>query len=233
MSRLITLYPAAWRQRYEDEFLELLETRPPGIRARFDILLGAIDAHLRAGGAPGLVPEPRWKAVVLGFVVFLGAIVIAVLGPVQRDELGSYVDGGAALVPFAIALMLLVAGLVPVIDRLPVGNVRGRRAGWVALATGPVWGLAPWIFLLAVVFFVSLTILAIEARREAIWPRWSGLVIGGLLTMPSGLAVATAFLPWYAMRLAGPGVLLLLPIGALWPVLALLLRRGLPPLKPA
>jgi hypothetical protein len=31
MSRLICLYPADWRARYEDEFLALLAERPPSI----------------------------------------------------------------------------------------------------------------------------------------------------------------------------------------------------------
>ena len=29
MTGLVRLYPKAWRDRYEDEFVELLEARPP------------------------------------------------------------------------------------------------------------------------------------------------------------------------------------------------------------
>ena len=46
MSALVRLYPRAWRERYEAEFLELLEARPPTIGDRFDILRGALDARL-------------------------------------------------------------------------------------------------------------------------------------------------------------------------------------------
>lgn len=234
MSRLITLYPATWRHRYEDEFLDLLQTRPPGVRDRVDIILGAVDAHLRGARGPGLIPDPAWKAVTLGFGAFLATIVIAANGRVEHDEFGTYVDGGAAIVPFAIALTLLVAGLVPVIYRLPARSTRGRRAGWTAVATGPLWALMPWIGPIGFVFFLGLAILTIEARLAGIWPRWSVLAIGLLIALPAGVFAAAPFLPWYAMRVSGlHPALFLVPFGALWPVVALLLRRGLPPLEPA
>lgn len=55
MSRLLRLYPAAWRERYEAEFLGTLQERPVGLTGSVDIVHGAIDAHLHPeliGGAP-------------------------------------------------------------------------------------------------------------------------------------------------------------------------------------
>ena len=49
MSALVRLYPRSWRERYEDEFLGLLEVRPPTMRDRVDILRGALDARLDEG----------------------------------------------------------------------------------------------------------------------------------------------------------------------------------------
>ena len=46
MSRLIRLYPAAWRARYEAEFLDLLEKRPMSPTGWIDLLRGAFDAHV-------------------------------------------------------------------------------------------------------------------------------------------------------------------------------------------
>lgn len=43
---LLRLYPAAWRTRYGDEFIELLAARPPSLRDRLDIVTGAVDARL-------------------------------------------------------------------------------------------------------------------------------------------------------------------------------------------
>lgn len=46
MSRLLALYPKAWRARYGEEFSDLLELRPPSLRDRLDIVVGAIDARV-------------------------------------------------------------------------------------------------------------------------------------------------------------------------------------------
>lgn len=52
MSSLVSLYPRAWRERYGDEFLELLEGRPATPRLAADVILGAIDARLRPQVSP-------------------------------------------------------------------------------------------------------------------------------------------------------------------------------------
>jgi hypothetical protein len=44
---LLRLYPPAWRARYEEELLALLEDTPLTARAAIDLLLGALDAHAR------------------------------------------------------------------------------------------------------------------------------------------------------------------------------------------
>ena len=46
MSLLLALYPRAWRDRYGDEFTDLLLARPPSFRDRVDIVIGAIDARV-------------------------------------------------------------------------------------------------------------------------------------------------------------------------------------------
>jgi hypothetical protein len=43
---LVRLYPRAWRLRYEEEFLELLQAQAPSLRLWFDVVAGAMDAHL-------------------------------------------------------------------------------------------------------------------------------------------------------------------------------------------
>ncbi len=43
------LYPTAWRERYEEEFLQLIDDRPLGLQETIDIVSGAIDARLRGG----------------------------------------------------------------------------------------------------------------------------------------------------------------------------------------
>jgi hypothetical protein len=51
---LVRLYPRAWRARYGDEMLAVLEQHGTGWRTRLDLLRGALDAHLslRRRGRP-------------------------------------------------------------------------------------------------------------------------------------------------------------------------------------
>ena len=61
---LIRLYPRAWRERYGEEFHELVASHTAGPRLIFDILIGALDARLApqpqvAESAKGAVPGGR------------------------------------------------------------------------------------------------------------------------------------------------------------------------------
>ncbi|MEX1158158.1 MAG: Rieske 2Fe-2S domain-containing protein [Thermomicrobiales bacterium] len=44
---ILRLFPRGWRDRYADEFLALIEERPPGPRDTLDIVVSALDARLR------------------------------------------------------------------------------------------------------------------------------------------------------------------------------------------
>jgi hypothetical protein len=61
--RLVDLYPAAWRTRYEAEFLVLLPDRPARGLEVVDIVLGAIGTRLNPqliGNATSAAPDlPR------------------------------------------------------------------------------------------------------------------------------------------------------------------------------
>jgi hypothetical protein len=234
VSRLITLYPATWRHRYEDEFLDLLEIRPPSIRDRVDIVLGALDAHRGGARRSDRIVDPYWRAVLAGFACFLGAIAVGANGPVHRDAFGEYRDGAAALPILGLAMLLLAVGLAHVVTALPSTAVAARRGGWTAVIAGPLWALMPWMAVTGIVFLVGLVLLAVGARRCGLWPWWSEVAFAVLVAVPTGLFAAMGFLPWYALRVSGWDLsILLVPIGALWPLLALLLRRGLPPVARA
>jgi cytochrome b6-f complex iron-sulfur subunit len=60
--RLLRLFPRGWRERYADEFMALIEERPPGLRDRLDILASALDARLRPR-AWGLAPAEEGRLV--------------------------------------------------------------------------------------------------------------------------------------------------------------------------
>jgi Rieske Fe-S protein len=54
---LLRTYPAGWRRRYGDEFLEVLAVRGTGLGDVLDILSGALDARLHPGRTPLSVTE--------------------------------------------------------------------------------------------------------------------------------------------------------------------------------
>lgn len=46
MSRLLRLYPRAWRERYGAELASIVDARPLTLGDRFDLIRGALDAHV-------------------------------------------------------------------------------------------------------------------------------------------------------------------------------------------
>ena len=46
---LLRLYPRRWRERYGDELADLLGDRPLTVRGFFDLISGAVDAHVTTG----------------------------------------------------------------------------------------------------------------------------------------------------------------------------------------
>ncbi len=234
MSRLVSLYPAPWRSRYEDEFLAVLAARPPTIGDRFDIVRGAVDARLHPQvSGPQRVTDRYGIAPLAGFGLFVAAMWLAANGPQRSDEYGSYRDGGAALPFLVLAMVLLSVGLYRLVDRLPLEAGWPRAAGWTAVVAGLLWSVAPWIMPIGVVFLLGVVGLAVGARRAGIVPAWSVVALALVSAIPAGLFAATAFLPWYALRLSGLDPLIVVgPLSLLWLVIGGLLLRGFPETRP-
>ena len=70
MSRwILRLYPRRWRERYEDELDALLEDAGVGLATMWDLLRGAVDAHVHRGqwsegGVMSQSPARRWSVLV-------------------------------------------------------------------------------------------------------------------------------------------------------------------------
>ena len=123
MTRLIALYPRTWRDRYEDEFLALLNARGPDPLDRLDIVRGAIDAriHPQVKGSP-VAPEPPvvlgpWPVragwlTLLGGVLWLAAFLVVVNSPMIVDQWGTYRDTPTAVPLVFGAVMLLGVGMI-------------------------------------------------------------------------------------------------------------------------
>jgi len=93
---VLRLFPAAWRQRYADELLAILDAQPPNLRELIGLLYCALDAHLDpqvgAGGDFSFMegrPSMRTRilagaAVGSGLVIIFGLIITVEDGIVFR-----------------------------------------------------------------------------------------------------------------------------------------------------
>jgi hypothetical protein len=191
MSRLINLYPRAWRERYEAEFLDLIEARPPSTIERFDIVRGALDARLHPQvrrivdePTPAPLPDADLRiarrlgfAAVIGAVLWPAAFVVASIGPVRYDGQGAYRDGGAALPVLLLAVGLLAAGLIGHLIRLPATARLARSAAIAAIPFLLVWGMAPWLWPILLVAIGLIGVFAVAAHRSGAWPGVASLVV--------------------------------------------------------
>jgi hypothetical protein len=149
MSRLVRLYPRAWRERYEDEFLRLIEDRPPSRLERFDIVRGAIDAwlHPQVRSAPAARENSDRTGVVVAAV--LGGLAFAAGGvSIATARIGpdGYKDHD-------LGFVILIGGMVltGIAAMLAASDSRTRRTS-LTMIVAALGTLTPWPFL-AVGFF--------------------------------------------------------------------------------
>ncbi len=139
MRKLVYLYPRAWRARYGEEFLVLLEEQASTPRAVVDLILGAVDAHLRPQApradrsAPGIAgtaavasPAPAGDGLFANLLI--GAMLIyielalrlvALCDEGLRNYLRELSATAASPGPFLVPKFLCGA-------RAPVGVARGQ-----------------------------------------------------------------------------------------------------------
>jgi hypothetical protein len=139
MNALVRLYPRSWRDRYEDEFLGLLEARPPTMRDRVDIVRSAVDARLDQG-RPDRRARSVWVAAasaIAAGVLWIAWLVISI-GAFDVVEPNPVYDVGRILSVFA--------GLVGVASHVSLGlGSVDRMRGW----GGAFAGLAAVGFLIS------------------------------------------------------------------------------------
>lgn len=207
MRLLLRLYPAAWRARYEEEFLAVLEERPLSPFDVFDIALGALDARLRSRSlAIDLAPRRThpMNARLAGFAAVGGGILILVmvaLGfalPQPQSEMAFLLYP-----PAAVALLVALIGL---------SAVQGRRRQvltWAAVAI-PVAG--------ALVSLVGMVSMLLRGDAPVLaglsgWHVWSfgmlGLIVGSVLFAAATVIVGVFSRLAASVLLAGSALLTL------------------------
>jgi VanZ like family. len=111
MGIVVRLFPRAWRARYGDEFLALLEDQPPGTRRWADILRCLAVAHLdRSPGDPSNEPA-RNRFVTLGIAV-VGLVAVVLVGAFIAAASPSALRKALDLLPTLTILVPAAASLV-------------------------------------------------------------------------------------------------------------------------
>ena len=186
MSRLVQLYPRAWRERYEDEFLRLIEDRPPSLTGQLDIIRGALDARMHPQVVGDEAEPMPWTHRLPGLLALSAglSLCLAVLG----ISFGSGPDWGAAESFVGAAVMLMLVSLPG--DYLGLQRPRlvvaiGVFAGSIVAANLLGWGAPAALFGSLAALVAVCGILATAALRAGIGPRgrWLTVAVGVLIPL--------------------------------------------------
>jgi hypothetical protein len=231
MSWLLRLYPAGWRERYETEFLVVLEARPAGPRGWLDVVVGAIDAHLH----PELIgAEPRpWThrlpgLFALGAGLIWSSFFVRALTGDPAQEWGDSIG-------FAIVLMIVaLPGDHLVACRRHIGATVAAIVVAMVLAQALPWSVAEGLLNLIVGVSAGLLVgsgmLTLVAIRAGVGPGLRWLMLGAAILLPA--VVAIPVLGGFGPGDSGGAIAMLiavLPYGVTWAVLGLRMTlRGSP-----
>jgi hypothetical protein len=220
MTRLVRLYPAAWRERYEVELRALLDERPPDVLDRLDIIRGAIDAHLhpQRHHSP---PEPagtQARRRLAGSVATLGGVIWALAsvgfyGAPYINDLG-YKDSGSVVLLGATAAAVTALAAVMII-RLTADRSVVLWGSAAAIAVGAIGLVLPWP-IVALGFFGAVigTLLFGLIGTSRLGPAYLVLGVGALLALGFNTEDGRAL--W------------LIPLGAAWVIVGTMMIRGAP-----
>lgn len=213
MKALVRLYPRAWRDRYQDEFLAVLEARPVGPFDAADIVLGALDAHRRAIGRPHRTSERKE----IRMITRMGGLAALATGLLWFALVAAIAMGDDIQL---LGVVLFLLGLVTlVLAVIGLGAAQGRAhpvATWLAVAV-PVVGAV-----VALTGFLVLNLIYGDVPVLGDLTRWAigtlgivatlvGAVLFGLVTLMSRVLSPLAAA---LIAVGGVGVLVLASFGS-------------------
>lgn len=204
-TRIVALYPRAWRTRYGEELDALLDAGSLGLRDRIDLLRGALDAHLHPARPS---PVPVVAALTASALVTAHAIALAAQ-PVPLDWPG-YLEEAlplvilavVALVPAIVGLWLKLGDADGPLGRLGlVVSVGGHLAWLVALLAAAMRiDYGPLTAVAATVAMAGTATLGIALAGHA------RMTLGALLAGAALAGVAPPSLGWPLFAAAWTGV---------------------------
>jgi hypothetical protein len=225
---LLDLYPRAWRDRYGEEFADLLEARPPSLSDRLDIIRGAFDATVnprRAGPSRREVHVlDRFlaiAAVAAGVLFSTWAATIVLFMPTWED-MGS-IDTLVLGLSYAAGLLASIFGMLVLLG-MALRHVEDMGSVGLIGATVASLGFLALLnesSLMAIGFLCGGTVLMSPALARAVG--WMAAVM--LVVATIFIAVAT----FGFVRSDGQDRMwgcLLVVYGPAWALLGIQLRKG-------
>lgn len=190
-SFLLHCYPASWRARYGAEFVDLLEERALRPSDIADIILGAVDARLRARRSGGETPDRgrTWTparvggiAAIIGAPVWTVGFMLANQEPTTVDlgiAAGILVTGSLAMVVAILGLSAVQARVDPVLAwiacALPAVGASAVAVGAAVVAVG---GTPPEALFLGLLLFIAGSwLFALVAFRTATLSRGAAVLL--------------------------------------------------------
>lgn len=171
-SRYVGLYPRAWRERYGDELLEVLEQERLGLRTRLDLVRGALDARLHPF-EPSRLPvlaAVTASALAVAHAIALAAQPVATEWPGYQEEALPLIIGAvAASIPALIGVWLKLGDVDGALGRVGVILAVIGHAAWllalIAAATRLAYG--PVTAVLATVAMTGTAMLGVALAGRA------------------------------------------------------------------
>jgi hypothetical protein len=191
---LVRAYPRAWRERYEEEFVAMLEQGPVSIRDLFDVTLGVVDAWLR----PQVVYEGRLAMVdrmrgsVLAVLWAWAGVVVGGVGFRKLTEYDDFVRAARDNALVGVAFDAVVVGAVVALAAVMVG---GAPVAYAALRKALSEGRkdVPLLLCMPVLFgagFVGYVLVLVKVIYPALGPG----AVHGAVNVALFLSLVGAFL---------------------------------------
>ncbi len=225
MKWMLRLYPRAWRERYEEEMLALLEQHRRTWRTGVDLLRGAWEAHLDGGWRRNKMTASRpvtfVGSMLIGIVIVLGLMLYSILAYPSSIQ-------GVGLTSFLFLLVGLLAYVAAIVWSWKQTQVSVQTALSLGARFGAILACGSWANM-ALEHFAPLDAVGSMARGVGMWALmfvvfgaagsatyqrsrslglavlssvWSAL-ISTVATLLFGFALGALFMPHMQQILAG------------------------------
>jgi hypothetical protein len=187
VSKILDLYPQAWRDRYADELGALLEERPATLLDKLDLIHGAIDAR-RHPQVPGRNADPEkeipMNVRLLGAMAAIGGIAwLIAIGSAYILPRNAFGDRDTSIAAIGLAFGIALTGVA-------LGELGSRRGSTASAAVGHtiavgsivlgvmITGGWPLVILPLIAFPLVCVGAAIRGSRNGTMPGWLAVAFG-------------------------------------------------------